>query len=497
MRNFYYYLLSLFLCGCMVGPDYRPPMNYVPDQWTPLPCPQEVNLEFSQELPLCEWWEVFEDPLLIEYIRMAALHNNDIRVAEANVCRARATRMVAAAPLFPQLSADFNGSRTMFSKNGPLFQIPAPNAPTTPGATTPNAQFTIQVPQFQTLYNATLDMTWELDLFGKTRRNVESADAKVSASIEQMNDRLISVFAEVARNYLEARTAQEKISLTKENINVLEKSADIIGRRVKAGLSNQLDLERIEAEVAQVYATIPNFEALLFQSIYALSVLTGNLPETLVAELLPYRSLPPIPSEVSIGIRSDILRRRPDIRAAERQLASATADIGVAVANFFPTISLFGDEGFQSLMFSNLFQGASNTWSYGGDINLPIFQGGKLVGNLRVAEASATAAAYTYRQTVLQALQETENSMVTFLEDLKTMRRYGDSVGRNEKIVQLSNERYVKGLVSITDLLDSERQLISIQQNRLDAESAALLDLVRLYKALGGGWETYFSECRH
>lgn len=498
MHKYLWMIALIILNGCMVGPDYKRPRNHIPDEWVPQPVVEEV--EVTDEAPFTEWWEIFGDPLLTCYINLAAVYNNDVLVAEANFRQARAIRMVTAAPFFPQLAADFNGTRTSFSKNGPLFSILPPTSTATSRpdntATGANSQFVAQVPQLQNLFNATLDLTWEIDLFGKTRRNIQSATARMQALCEQRNAQLITVIAEVARNYIEIRSNQEKLSLTNENIELVESSAEIIRNRFKAGLSNQLDLERIEAELAQIRATIPAIEASLFSGIYALSVLTGNLPETLLEEMLPFKDLPQIPSELAIGIRSDILRRRPDIRQAERQLAAATADIGVAVASFFPTITLFGDEGFQSLKFSNLFSGRSNTWSYGGDVNLPIFQGGKLVGNLHATQAAQCAAAFTYKQTVLVALQEAEGAFTAFMQDLRTTKQLEDSVGRNEHIVKLSNERYVKGLANLTDLLDSERQLISIQQNALDAKTSALLDLIKLYKALGGGWDSCRLGCQ-
>lgn len=476
-------VLSLF--GCMVGPDYKRPLNYIPDEWVAQPDVEDVDI--ANELPICDWWNVFNDPFLSHYIQLASVYNNDVLVAVANICQARALRMIAAAPIFPYFAADFNGTRTMFSKNGPIFEVQPPVGGNQ--ANGQNSQFAVQIPQFQNLFNATIDVTWEIDLFGKTRRNIQSADAKMSAIIEQGRGTLISVFAEVARNYFEVRTFQEKIDLTHQNIELVERSAEIVRNRVKGGLSTQLDLDRIEAEVAQIKATLPNLEAGLSRGIYALSVLTGNLPETFLEELLPFQRLPEVPLEVDIGIRSDLLRRRPDVRQAERQLAAATADIGVAVASFFPTITLFGDDGFQSLRFSNLFTGNSVTWSFGGDINMPIFQGGKLVGNLWATQGAKCAAAYSYRQTVLLALQETESSLTTFLQDLRTTKELADTVDRNFKIVNLTNERYIKGLSNMTDLLDSQRQLISTQQNFLDAKSTSLLDLIKLYKALGGGWD--------
>jgi NodT family efflux transporter outer membrane factor (OMF) lipoprotein len=282
---------------------------------------------------------------------------------------------------------------------------------------------------------------------------------------------------------------QKRLELTEENISLLERTVSLIKQRYKSGIANLLDVERIEAELSTQNATVPNIYAQLYRSIYAISVLTGSLPETLLAELLPMQPLPLLPEQIAVGLRSDILRRRPDIRYAERQLAAATADIGVAVASFFPSVHLFGQLGFQSLSFNNLFSGDSKTWSFGGDINMPIFQGGKLCGNLQANEAATSAAYFTYQQTILNALREAETALVNVVKDKETSDILRFTVEKTRKISTLTNQRYTSGLVSMTDLIDSERQLISTELSLLDNETAALNDLIALYKALGGGWQ--------
>lgn len=502
-------IFCLLLPSCVnVGPDYVPPPHCISDQWAFNDFEEHIEQDlpeenfFTEEEPFLCWWRLFNDPLLNKYTEMAWYYNNDLKAAEANICRARALIQVAAAPLFPMLSADLNGTRTYFSKNGPLFAVGAQGG-TASGRSgeingpspTSISPFTAQVPQLQNLYNATFDATWEIDFFGKTRRNIEASKANFESIIEQRNDVLISVLAEVARNYINVRSAQELLELTKKNIQLLEKNTDLIADRVKAGLTNHLDLERIRADLATAQSNLPNIESQIFRGIYAIAALTGGVPECLIDEILPQHPLPTLPLQIDIGLRSDLLRRRPDVRKAERQLAYATANIGVAAAAFYPTFTLLGDIGFQSLQLNNLFSGSSLTWSYGADLNIPIFQGGKLVGNLKASEAATAEALFSYQQVVLDAVKEAESDLVTLKQEMTTSKLLGISVEQNHKVYELTISRYKSGLVGIIDLLDSERQVIANEENLLNSKTAALVDLVALYKSLGGGWKPFGQDC--
>jgi outer membrane protein, multidrug efflux system len=293
----------------------------------------------------------------------------------------------------------------------------------------------------------------------------------------------------VAINYMELRGNQRRGMLIEEYIHLLEENVALIAKRFEVGYSDCLDLDTIEAELAQSLATLPDLCAQIYQNIYAISILTGNPPEALLAELLPIQPLPNPPQAITVGIRSDLLRRRPDVRNAERQLAAATANIGVAVASFFPTFPLVGAVGWQSLHLHNLFQAQSLTWALAGDIHIPLFQGGKLVGNLRANEAATTAAAFNYQQTVLNALEEAESGLIVYSEELQISAQLKEAARKYASLVFLTSERYAKGLVDLIDLLDSERQWNTALQNLLTSETSALIDLITLYKALGGGWE--------
>lgn len=489
MKKTLLWIMLLFAAsGCMVGPNYERPHYHIAEEWNGVL--QDDDVEFSEEDFTTNWWTIFDDEMLSRYIEMGAASNKDILIAEANILQARGMRTVAASKLFPHVNADFNATKTYFSKNGPVFAIgQAAGDPTDISSPTTGLPFTAQIPQIQPLYNALLDATWEIDLFGKTRRNVEAAQATLESIIEQRNDVLISVLAEIALNYMDLRSSQKLAALIEKNIALLTQNAEIVTQQLEAGYVNQLDYQNIEAELATLRSTLLEVHAQIYRDIYALSILTGNYPEVLVDELLPFKELPKTPKHVAIGLRSTLLRRRPDVRFAERQLAAATANVGVAVASFYPTITLLGDGGFQSLKIKNLFSLSSRTWALGGDINMPIFQGGRLIGNLRASEAATSAAAYTYQKTILSALQDTESTLISYSDSITAAGDLSEAACRNRMMVEITKERFEKGLVNLINFNNSERQLIAAEENLVKSETKALLELIRLYKSLGGGWE--------
>ena len=480
--------LLLFMSGCMVGPNYKNPENAINDKW-------QTDENVTDLKPITAWWSEFKDPQLDKIIENAALNNKDIAHAEAMILQARAMRDVVASKLFPQVTTDISAIKTYFSKNGPVFST-TPGGGAGGGITSPTTglPFSVQIPQIQNLYTALFDASWELDFFGKTRRAVEGAQARIESAIEQRNDTLITVLAEVARNYIELRGFQKQVSYIEQNIHLLEQNQSIICDQFQVGLANQLDVENIEAQLASLRATLPDVIAEIYRSIYTLSMLTGNPPESLVDELLTSKELPAPPDIVAVGLRSDLLRRRPDVRHAERELAAATADIGVAVAAFYPTFSLLGDAGLQSLQIRNLFQSASKTWAYGGDFNVPIYEGGKLVGTYHATQAAQNMALASYQQTVLSALQDTESALISYSESLTTTYQRKESTQRYRKITDLSSDRYQTGLIGLIEYINSQRQLIAAEQSQLESDTFVLVDLIALYKALGGGWEPQETE---
>lgn len=483
----YFPLLLLLFAGCFkVGPNYEAPENTVGNEWHP----PEDETEYLDSDPKIAWWKVFNDELLEKYIETAALSNKELLRAEAAICEARALREVSASKLFPQISADLSAIKTYFSKNGPVFAItPGGGAGGGIPSITTGLPFSIQIPQIQNLFTGLFDASWEIDLFGKTRRTIELADAHIGTAIEDRNALLITTLAEIARNYLELRSFQKRSDLLRQNIRLLEESKKIVEMQFSIGTANRLDLDRIVAALESAQASLPDTHAQIYRNIYALSILTGAMPEALVDELLEERPLPIPPSHVAIGLRSDLLRRRPDVRRAERQLAEATAGVGIAVASFYPTFTLLGDAGLQSLQVKKFFQAASRTWAYGGDLNLPIFQGGRLVGNLHAAEADCCMAGYQYQNTVLTALEDAEGSLVTFSDSLASANLMRMSAAHTREVATLANDQYNAGLISLLSSLQSERDAVLANLDLLDKDTAALINLVALYKALGGGWQ--------
>lgn len=473
MKSFQSICLALFLTSCLVGPNYIPPDPCIPEEWH-APCACEM---------VVKWWEGFGDPLLSLYMERAALYNQNILIAQSGICQARAMRTITRSQLYPQIKADLNALRIDYSKNGPIVGLGQP-AITSP-------LFDFKRPTLENIFTALLDATWEIDLFGKIRRQVEVEDANIGIAIEQKNGLLLSVLAEVARNYMELRGAQQKLLLVDKNILLLEKAMEISKLQVEKGLANQLVLDKHQAELEKYQASLPEIYTDIYQSIYAISVLTGALPEALFEELSLIQELPEPPLDIGCGIRSDLLRRRPDVREAERNLAATTANIGVAIASFFPSVSLFGIIGFQSLHFKSWFQAPSKTWAFGSNTSMPIFTGGRLVGNLILTECQAAAAGFAYQQTVLNALQEVESALIAYTKELEAKDQLEKTAKKYAEIDLLTQERFRKGLVNMTQTIDSNRTLNNALIDLLQSKTHVLLDSIKLYKALGGGWEEF------
>jgi NodT family efflux transporter outer membrane factor (OMF) lipoprotein len=479
-------LLGFMAASCTVGPKYKPPELTYSDEWH---TQESSSVDISlQDSITTRWWEVFQDELLTKYIEKAASCNHTVLMAEANIQQARALKKVSVSQFFPQLGLDFAGSKTYFSKNGPVFSGPSLVGGVSSVTGLP---FQLQIPQVQPLYNALIDVSWEIDLFGRIRNEVKARTAMIGSAEEAKKGVLLSVFSEIAMNYMQLRATQQQGVLVEQNIELLEAIEKISQENVSKGLSSELDLVQIQAMLAKAQAELPLIYAQVYQSIYALSILIAEAPETLLPELLPIQNLPNLPENVVVGLRSDLLRRRPDVGQAERLLAAATANVGVAISSFFPRFTLGGDLGFQSLKFINLFTGMSKTWSIGGDVNMPLFQGGKLIGNLRVSESQAVFAAQSYEQAVLTALQEAESALSRYEADLKTLNSLEESVEKEKKACFIVQQQYEQGYSNRTQLLQIEMDLNTSKEEELEGRSNSLLDLIVLYKTLGGGFEPF------
>jgi len=456
------------IAGCEVGPNYRPPSEQAPEKWaTPL-----AGGESDTPAALASWWMSFNDPELDKLIGAAVQSNLTVRVAEERVREARAARDVVAGGRWPSAAASASYSRNRYGANSfpPLGAFPG-------------------VPLDYNLYNLGFDAAWELDLFGGVRRAVEASNAQVGAAEYARRDVLVSVLAEVARTYIDARAYQERLAVTRENIAAQQDTVELTRSRYRGGLASDLEVEQATALLASTQAELPALETGFAQSVHELSVLLGENPGALLEGMAREKPIPLTPPHVPVGLPSDLLRRRPDVERAERELAASTAQIGVARADLFPKFSLTGALGLESTSTGNLLEYASRYWTVGPAIQWKLFEGGRLRANVRVQEARADQALDTYRQTVLTALQDTENALVAYSKEQTRRQSLVQTVQSSQAAFQLSSELYRSGVVDFLNVLVAERALYNAQDALVGSTQSVSLDLVQLYKALGGGWQ--------
>jgi outer membrane protein, multidrug efflux system len=466
-------VLATLLTGCMVGPDYQTPNTGVPGSYTNLGMAALSNFTNNVAAdPLASWWTLFNDPTLDSLIAEAAAANHDLRLAQARVREARALRGTVRSSRFPQLnaSADYQRSRTSGSTyQGDLLEAAGA------GLTQDN-------------WLAGLDLNWEIDVFGGNRRAVESAQAGLEAAEDQVNGTRITVLAEVGLGYLDFRGLQKQLAVARDNLRAQEQTLALTRDRFQAGLANELDSARAEAQAAATAALIPPLEQGILRAQHRLAALLGRAPGEL-AQHLETTSLIPAPAPtIPVGLPSDLLRRRPDIRRAERELAAATARIGVATAALFPKFYLTGAAGLQSIEAEDFFDGGSRFWSLGPSLRWPIFTAGRLRQNIQVENARQEQAVIQYEQTVLTSLEEVENALVAFGKEQERHRELTRAEQSSRRAVTLANDQFRSGLVDFLSVLEAERTQFAAQEQLVRSEQALSQNAVRLYQALGGGW---------
>ena len=478
--------VTLFSAACTVGPSYRPPEGKVPPKWTGIPTDKTGLESVTSTAPveLVEWWKTFDDPVLNSLVSQAVKSNLNLQEAEARILQARAARGVTQSGLFPSITTSGNARRTG----------------TGPGAATSgtgNTQFSgtgnPTSPSFggrvRNLFQVGLDAAWEMDFFGGVRRSVEAANADLQAAIEDRRAVLVTLTAELSLNYMDLRGVQQEIQIAKQNLEAQQHSADVTKKRFQVGFASGLDVANAEAQVATTSSQIPLLESTEQQAIYNISVLLGLEPAALVDTLAPRRELPATPPVVPVGLPSDLLRRRPDIRRAEAQLHSATARIGVATADLFPKFTLTGSGGLQNLALGSLGNWDSRFWNIGPGVSLPLFDAGRIRSNIKLQNAVEQEAMTAYKQTVLTALQDVENALVAYQKEQQHRASLVQAVESNRKAVDLSNRLYTAGQSDFLNVLTAERNLYSTEDELARSNQAINTDLVAIYKALGGGWE--------
>jgi NodT family efflux transporter outer membrane factor (OMF) lipoprotein len=466
--------MALFLVGCSVGPDYKEPALAVPAAWTEA---QQKGVD-TRPAELTRWWTAFEDPMLNSLVDRAVRSNLDLRVAEARIREARASRAVVASGAWPTVDTSGSYTRSRSSEN-------ALNIPSQGGATGGGSGIKLE----RNLFNAGFDANWEIDVFGGVRRSVEAADAIIDATEYSRRDILVSLLGDVARNYIDLRGAQRRLAVARANLQTQQDSLDLTRVRFDAGLASDLDVARAEAQLNSTASQVPTLESLMKQAAYSLDLLLGLSPGALWKELESEVAIPNLPAEVLVGLPSDLLRRRPDIRIAERQLAAVTAQIGSAVADLFPRFSLTGAAGLQSISASDWLTAGSRYWSIGPTIRWPIFDAGRIRANIEIRNAQQEQAVNQYEQTVLAALGDVEKSLVNYAQEQVRYRTLTDAVAANRRAVQMAQELYVRGLNDYLNVLDTQRALYLTETEMAQSEATMASNLVALYKALGGGWQ--------
>jgi NodT family efflux transporter outer membrane factor (OMF) lipoprotein len=481
-RIFAALLVPLLAAGCSVGPNFVPPDPQLPE--TSFTGDRGAVADARLPPPTDpEWWGVFRDPILTDLERRVAAANLDVRTATIRLAESRFQRGVTAAAQLPSLNGDAKYTRELYSQNGIVSLL---------GALTP-AGTPLVVPAIND-YNVGFDASWELDLWGKVRRQVEAADAAVDQAADQRRDALVSSLAELARDYIQLRGVQTQIKIADDNLKVDRDVLGLAQERTQRGLQNGLDVENAAAQVESIRAQIPALEQQESQYVNALSLLLDQPPGALKAELARPHSEPAAPPRVPLGIPSELARRRPDIRAAETQLHAATANIGVAVGAFYPTVQLNGTVGLDALDYTNLWKGSSLQYMVGPSISLPIFAGGRLRNTLELRDAQQQEAAIAYHKTVLQAWHDVINALVAHRLEQSRRARLRAQADHSRQALDLARTRYNEGVTDFLTVLDTERTLLQAEQQYAASTTNVALDLVQLFKALGGGWELTFPD---
>ncbi len=461
--------LAFLFSGCtLVGPDYVKPTAQEPKEWLESTDPK---IE-SKEGDFKDWWIVFSDPVLNDLIQAAYQQNLPLQIAGLRIYEARAQLGIAFGFQYPQTQQGLGSAQlNQISENAPNVAV---------------------ADRYYSTYDIGLDAAWELDVWGKFRRAVQTS---LEASIADYDDILVSLTSEVANTFIRLRTSEERLEVARQNVVIQKRSLEIADVRFKAGAVTELDVTQAKSLLRSTESTIPGFETDVRQAKNALAILLGKLPGEIDAMLDGPGLIPEVPAEVAVGIPTELLRRRPDIRFAERRLAAQSAQIGFAKADLFPHFSLFGTLGFQTSdytdnsEFSNLLDKDSFTYNAGAGFNWDIFNYGRITNQVRVEDARFQELAVNYEDTVLRAAQEVEDAMVGFLQSQKAVFFLADAVKASKRSVELSLIQYREGLVDYQRVLDTQRDLTSQQDNLVFTAGSVGLNLVSMYRALGGGWE--------
>jgi len=464
LRSPVVFALAALLAGCSVGPNYHAPQTPVPAAFS-----NGAQTNMSAAGVEVRWWRGFNDPKLDELVGIALTNNHDLRIATANLRQARALRGLRVADFGPVINGDGGYTKATASQAADF-------------------GFPRDVRELQ-LFDAGFDATWELDIFGRTRRALEAGTADLQAAAANRRDVRVSLISEVARNYFELRGTQHELDVARRNAENQRQTLEITRARLEGGRGTDLDVSRARAQLNSTLAIIPPMEASVSHAMHRLGVLCGRQPTALVAELKTPAPMPDMPALVAIGSPRDLLRRRPDIRVAERNLAATTARIGVETSSLFPRVTFNGRLGFEASHLASLTKSGSDTYSFGPQITWEALDIGHVRNRIKAAGAQAEAALAIYEKTVLTALEETENALVDFGREEARRRFLQESVEASDNAAKLARQLYENGATDFLAELDAERTALEAQDQLARSETSTATFLVAVYKALGGGWE--------
>ncbi|CAM3856802.1 Outer membrane protein OprM [Pseudomonas reidholzensis] len=465
-------LLAVLLAGCTLGPDFQRPDSQAPADWAPVQGKAAASQPVAEALEL-RWWDSFHDAKLSALIQRVAERNLDLQMATARLLQSRALRGTVAADEAP--SVDINGGYSRARNSAEGLSDPSGNA----GKSAYN------------LWQGDLVAGWELDLWGRVRRQVEAADASVAVAENDRRGVLLALLSETAGNYIQLRAVQHTLQVTEDNLKVARHSLQLSQDRQAEGVATRLDVAQAAAQVASIEARLPTLEARRDDLINALSLLAAEPPRSLQNELLASAELPTPQQKFAIGVPSELAERRPDIRQAEARLHAATASIGVAKADFYPSIRLSGSVGFQALQLADFGAWDSRRFAFGPQLSLPIFEGGRLKGTLQLREAQQQEAALNYRKVVLSAWHEIDD--VLRLYNASQLRRdhLAEAVRENRIALETAQRQYVEGAVDFLNVLTVQSALLASEEQWTESSAAVSQAMVGLYKALGGGWQAF------
>ena len=465
--------LVLSLAGCTVGPNYCRPN---------LGCPQPFEDVQSDGLAVgtgdvdLTWWESFDDETLNWLVAEAVRNNNDVARAACRILEVKALKQLACSLYAPLITPTFSANRNHESGNQ-----------TFGGIIQADTILTFNQWDFQ------VGASWEIDLWGRIRREVEAANADLSAAIFDRREVILSLLGEVAVTYMELRGFQKALKVAHQNIEVQTDGVEVTTARFEAGLTSMLDVTQQRSLLASTEAILPNIETDLQESISRLSVLLGRCPGDLVAMLSPPVDIPTLPPAIALGEPCDLVCRRPDVRRAERELAAATARIGVAVAEYFPRFSLGQIVGLATQDYKTLFSSGSILWQAGMSLIGPIIQGTRLKSNVELERARMCQACFNYRQSVLNAYEDVRNSLIAYGNEKVRYVHVAEALENSRASLELSTELYRNGLITFLDVLVAQASVNDLDLELVQSEAQLVVNAVSLYKSLGGGWETV--EC--